>query len=372
MGAEHFGQSREQQIDDLQIAVSLLGGLSCRERVLLTESVTSRNILFRLHTRAVEEIVGRRLRGRVIPEDWEERSERIATLAERGGFRILHFWDGRYPPQLREIYDPPFLLYMRGKLPAAELPSAAVVGTRRPSETARQAAFRLGAELSLANVPVVSGLARGIDAAAHRGAVRTGGVTIAVEATGIDRVYPSGHRDLASKILENGGALLSEYPPGVEVRRYRFPERNRLISGLSRSVVVVQAPTKSGALITADYALEQGRELLVHEAGLAGTAGAGGRRLRDEGAETVRSAAEVIREWDVAGLRRGNGLRELSRQGMHRNEIGRHETDRKETDKHETSRNWIGRHEDSASRLLEEELDGRVIRYGGTRYRRVG
>lgn len=330
------------RIRDLRIAVSLLGGLSCRERILLSESVTSREILFRLHGRAIEEIVGRRLRGRVVPEDWESRSDRIEALAERGGFRILHYWDESYPPQLREIYDPPFLLYLRGKLPAAELPFAAVVGTRNPAESARQAAFHLGAELALADVPVVSGLARGIDAAAHWGAIRTGGVTIAVEATGIDRIYPSGHRELASRILENGGVLLSEYPPGVEVRRYRFPERNRLISGLSRSVVVVQAPEKSGALITADYALEQGRELLVHEAGLVGTAGAGGRRLQDEGAESIGSAAELICEWGRPGIRRKAELR------------------------------GVKPNEDTPSRLLEEELDGRVIRYGGAKYRRVG
>ena len=357
MCAESRRRNRNLHMGDLRIAVSLLGGLSCRERVLLTESVTSLNILFRLHTRAVEEIVGRRLRGRVIPEDWEERSERIAALAERGGFRILHFWDESYPPQLREIYDPPFLLYLRGELPAAELPFCAVVGTRKPCESARQAAFRMGAELALANIPVVSGLAMGIDAAAHWGAVRTGGVTIAVEATGIDRVYPPVNRELASRILENGGALLSEYPPGVEVRRYRFPERNRLISGLSRAVVVVQAPEKSGALITADYALEQGRELLVHEAGLAGTAGAGGRRLHEEGGESIRSAAEALRDWDVAEIRRGVGLTALSRNDANRYEMSRHAT---------------GRNEDSSSRLLEDELEGRVIRYGGMKYRRVG
>ncbi len=331
----------------LDIAISLLRTLSCRERLLLSDLYTGLETskgLFHLRKETIEVLIGRRLRRDPVPEEWERRSDDILRRLEHGGFTLLRYWDKDYPPQLREIYNPPFLLYMRGKMPAVDTPFAAVVGTRRPSETALQAAFKLGAELSLAGVPVVSGLAKGIDGAAHWGVIRTGGPTIAVEATGIDMVYPAVHRELASGILENGGALLSEYPPGTEVRTYRFPERNRLISGLSRAVVVVQAPEKSGALITADYALEQGRELLVHGSGLNGTAGTGCRKLRAEGAERIERAEDLVRDWPV---RPRSAVQELRKEESIRDE-------------------------GSAARFLEDEIEGRLLRFGAGRYRRVG
>ena len=328
--------------DRLHLAVSLLGGLSCRERRLVAECVGSEEILFRLNKPAIEAMAGRRLRGNVLPQDWERRSDRIVSLCAACRCTPLHYWDRRYPPQLREIYDPPFLLYLRGEIPRGDLPFAAVGGTRKPTEKARQAAFRLGAELALAGVPVVSGLARGIDGAAHWGAVKTGGISIAVEATGVDRVYPIRHRELASRILENGGALLSEYPPETELRPFRFPERNRLISGLARTVVVVQAPQRSGALITADYALEQGRDLLVHREGLQGPLGAGGRKLFEDGAEAIGEAREVIRDWDFDRDTGNTALQPLSVE------------------------------ERPTTELLEEELEGRIVRFGAEKYRRVG
>jgi DNA processing protein len=141
---------------------------------------------------------------------------------------------------------------------------------------------------------VVSGLARGIDAEAHRGAVDGGGYTLGVLGSGIDRVSPSSSLPLARRILERGGALVSEYPRGVPPEAAHFPARNRIISGMARSVVVIQAPERSGALITAEYALEQDRDLLVHAVGLCGAAGAGTRSLWQQGAPVVRSAANVL------------------------------------------------------------------------------
>ena len=195
----------------------------------------------------------------------------------------------------------------------------------------------------------------------------------------VDRVYPASHRDLASAILENGGALVSEYPPGTEVRRYRFPERNRLISGLSRAVVVAQAPEKSGALITADYALEQGRDLMVHRSGLQGAAGAGGRRLAVDGAKTVEGVSDIFEEWGMDGGLQGRprlmpvGREDSPARGKEPGRgrgpargkgsvCGRGPARDEESDRGETS----------AERELIDELEGRILRFGGSKYRSVG
>ncbi|HUJ76946.1 MAG TPA: DNA-processing protein DprA, partial [bacterium] len=164
---------------------------------------------------------------------------------------------------------------------------------------ARRAAFRLGAELGRAGVGVVSGLARGIDREAHDGCLQAAGRTVAVLGNGIDQVYPPSSRPSAMAILSRGGAILSEYPPGVPPLQYHFPARNRIISGLCRGVVVVQAPEKSGALITAEHALQEGRDLFVHRAGLAGSAGAGSRRLAEAGAVVIQAGAEILGEWGI-------------------------------------------------------------------------
>jgi len=171
------------------------------------------------------------------------------------------------------------------------------VGTRFPTGAAREAAFSLGFGLGREGIGVVSGLARGIDRDAHEGCVEAGGRSVAVLGNGIDAVYPSSSRCAAMAILSRGGCLLSEYPPGVPPVQYHFPARNRIISGLCRAVVVVQAPEKSGALITAEYALDQGRDLWVHEAGIAGSSGAGTRRLRDLGAPLLASSLDLLRDW---------------------------------------------------------------------------
>ena len=210
-------------------------------------------------------------------------------------------WSSDFPQLLREIYDPPVVLYYRGILPAPQETWVGIVGTRHPTGAGRGAAFALGFELAGLGIGTVSGLARGIDAEAHRGSLAEGGRTAAVLGNGIDRIFPESSAPIGRRILESGGCILSEYPPGEPPRPYHFPGRNRIISGLSRTVAVIQAPEGSGALITADYALEQGRELVVHAEGLEGPAGAGTRRLSEQGAGAVRSAAEIIAGWDLRG-----------------------------------------------------------------------
>jgi DNA processing protein len=201
----------------------------------------------------------------------------------------------RLPPLLRAIHDPPPRLFLRGGAPADVLsqPAAAVVGARACSAYGAQVARRLGRELAAAGLVVVSGLARGIDGEAHRGALEAGGVTVAVLGCGIDRDYPAAHAELARRIRERG-LVVSEYEPGVEPAPWRFPARNRIIAGLCGATVVVEARERSGALITADLALEEGRDVLAVPGEITSSLSAGTNALLRLGAAPCTSAEDVL------------------------------------------------------------------------------
>lgn len=274
------------------------------------------------------------------------------------GIAYTFYWNDGYPPLLREIYDPPFVLFYRGCLPDPEIPLLAIVGTRRPTAGGQRSAFALANESAAAGIPVVSGLARGIDSAAHQGAIAAGGVTIAVLGSGIDRIYPLSNKRLAESILRSGGCIASEYAPGVPPLRYHFPARNRIISGFSRGTVVVEAPAGSGALITADFCLEQGRDLYVHGAGTSGPNAAGCASLAEQGARTIESAADVLGEWGRA--RSGNRLPGRDPQLP---------LDLAESRESRTATQNVGR---SVAALMEQELDGEVTRKFGAILRNIG
>jgi DNA processing protein len=280
------------------LALSHVEFLRPREKLALVEMLGGAARLFRLDRGQIAGLIGRRLATREWrPDEILAEAERTAKRLTADATQSIFYWESAYPPQLREIFDPPVTLYLRGTLPAPADSLAGVVGTRFPTGEARTAAFRLGFELGRNGVGVVSGLARGIDREAHEGCLHAGGTSVAVLGSGIDVVYPSSSAGTARAVLAGGGAVLSEYPPGVPPLRWHFPARNRIISGLSRSVVVVQAPERSGALITADYALEQGRDLWVHQDGCEGGAGAGTRRLAEAGAPLLCGAAELLADW---------------------------------------------------------------------------
>lgn len=285
----------------LALALNRLPGLRPRERLLLLERLQSPEELLRLRPVDLSGAVGRRPEaGTVQPGHALALAERDARHLTMGEFQCTFYWEREYPPQLREIYDPPVALYSRGRLPEWSRPMVAVVGTRHPTGSARRAAFAVGRQLGVWGAVTVSGLARGIDSEAHRGSLDAQGFTVAVLGSAIDEIFPDSSKPLARKMLAGSGSLLSEYPPGVRAWAHHFPARNRIISGLSRAVVVVQAPRRSGALITAQFALEQGRELLVHAAGLEGQAGAGTSELHDEGAAVVATGADIGRLVDEA------------------------------------------------------------------------
>ncbi len=283
------------------LALAHVSFLTPREKIALSDMLGGAERIMGLSLSDMRDLLGRRFQtdawapGRLLDRAGECQKRLTAE-----GIGCIFYPDAEYPPQLREICDPPITLFYRGNLPNAEQPLVGVVGTRFPTGFARSAAFSLASELGTAGIGVVSGLARGIDCEAHDGCIRAGGYTVAVLGSGIDVIYPVQSRSTARALLEGGGLIMSEYPPGTPPLKHQFPARNRIISGLCRSTVVVQAPVKSGSLFTAEYALEQGRDLFVHADCLEGETGAGTRNLADSGAPAVRGLADVLREWGMA------------------------------------------------------------------------
>lgn len=208
--------------------------------------------------------------------------------------RVLIWEDPDYPPLLRQLPEAPPVLYMKGQLTAPDREwTIAIVGTRKATAYGRQAAETLSTDLARNGITIVSGLALGIDAAAHEAALKAGGRTIGVLACGIDQVYPASHTKLAARIMEQG-ALLTETPVGSPPEGGNFPARNRIISGLSLGTIVVEADQTSGALITADRALEQGREVFAVPGNIFSRASLGTNRLLKEGATLITSAEDVL------------------------------------------------------------------------------
>ena len=215
-------------------------------------------------------------------------------------FRVLRRGDPAYPPLLTELHDPPGRLYLRGDPAVLRRPAVAIVGARSCSGYGTQVARSLARSLAAAGVAVVSGLARGIDGEAHRGALESG-ATVAVLGCGIDRDYPSAHAALAARIAE-GGVILSEYPPGVEPAPWRFPARTRIIAGLALATVVVEARERSGALITADFALELGRDVFAVPGEITSALSRGTNDLLRQGAPPLLSSEDVLTAIGIEGV----------------------------------------------------------------------
>ncbi len=264
------------QNDDLALraAVARLSCLSTAERLSLLKKLDNVSALALL---SIEELC-RTLsidksaeRVRKIPDlaQLAARAERDAFIMKQYGITLLLPGDTKYPARLSEIPQPPFALYCRGCVDILSNEGVGVVGTRHPDGAGIKAAFSFAKDCAEHGMNVVSGLAFGIDTAAHKGALdAVGGKTVAVLGCGIDTIYPAANKRLAAEIIKRSGCIVSEYPPEEPGVKWHFPERNRIISGLTSATMVVQAPNKSGALITADFALEQGRDLCVHPAGV--------------------------------------------------------------------------------------------------------
>lgn len=229
-------------------------------------------------------------------KDLSHAKEIIEKINKLGAY-ILTYDDIDYPDELRKIDSPPYVLYLKGeKLSWDRLFAIGVVGTRRCTAYGVKAADNLCFDLAARGITIVSGMARGIDSAAARAALRAGGKTIAVLGSGIDVIYPPENRELMEEI-EKSGTVMTEYPPGSQPMAHHFPERNRIISGLSKGVLVIEAPLKSGALITANYALEAGRDLFAVPGEIFKDNSKGTNLLIKQGARIVSSAMDIIEEY---------------------------------------------------------------------------
>lgn len=229
--------------------------------------------------------------------DWKNKVDenKIAKILEQENIYCLTKDDEEYPELLKQIYDPPFCLFVRGNLDMIKFP-VAVVGTRKFTNYGKQVTEEIIFELAKQGITIVSGLALGIDGIAHETTINAGGKTIAVLGTGINRkhVYPASHYQLSEKIIASGGALVSEYPPGALPSKYSFPRRNRIIAGLSIGTLVIEAPEDSGALITSQYALDNNREVFAIPQNINSINSAGGNNLLKNGAHLVTKAEDIL------------------------------------------------------------------------------
>ncbi len=238
----------------------------------------------------------------------------VAQVAAMSEPRTLELADREFPAVLRNLPQPPPRLYVQGRVELLERPGIAVVGTRQHSVYGRDATASFVVGLVRAGYTIISGLARGIDSIAHRTALEAGGDTVAVLGTGLDVPYPPEHEDLFRAIVERG-CLVTEFPPGTPPLKYHFPQRNRIIAGLARGVLVVEAPEKSGAMITAEYALEEGKEVFAVPGPIHNPTSVGTNRLIQDGAALVTSVADILH---VLESRTGEPLPEPLRAGLDR------------------------------------------------------
>ncbi|MGP1586766.1 MAG: DNA-processing protein DprA [Treponemataceae bacterium] len=253
---------------ELKLALSRLSFLSTREKIIIENETEDLKELLCYSKMQFSLKIKRDLNTKLWPYknllNFVKRDLHLMNVFKIG---FLHYFDKSYPNILREIFDPPYLLFYRGNPTILNCNSVGIVGTRHATMGGLRSCAEFSSKLAECGFVIVSGLAIGIDSSAHRGALSTG-LTVAVLAGGLDRIYPSCNKKLAGIIIEKGGCLVSEYAPGEEALVYRFPQRNRIISGLCKSVVVMECPPKSGSLITADFAIEQNRDLFFHQSAL--------------------------------------------------------------------------------------------------------
>jgi len=282
------------------IVLNMVDGLGPVKIGRIIESFGSPSEALGAHVSALGKVrgIGRELAARIAGWDREIDLQAEINLIKREAVKIITILDASYPVLLKEIYDPPPILYVKGSILPEDGFAIAVVGSRRASRYGIDCAFRLGRDLSARGVTVVSGMARGIDTSAHRGALRGGGRTIAVLGSGVNVIYPPENDGLAREI-EESGAVVSEFPMNTIPDRMNFPMRNRTISGLSRGVIVVEAAKKSGALITADFAAEQGRTVFAVPGRIDAYSSRGTLDLIKDGARMVAGIEDIMEEFGI-------------------------------------------------------------------------
>jgi len=254
----------------------------------------------RVFASSIEELkkiegIGEKLAKDILNYNWKERVKMELSRIEEEGVKVITLLDDLYPDNLKKIYDPPPFLYMRGGIKKEDYRAIAIVGSRKASTYGRLIAERLSKDLALHGVTIVSGMARGIDTFAHEGALSIGGRTIAVLGCGIDIIYPAENKGLRDRIIESG-AVLTEFPFSTLPEGRNFPSRNRIISGLSLGVVIIEATSDSGSLITASSALDQGREVFAVPGNITSKLSHGTNKLIKRGAKLVEGVDDILEE----------------------------------------------------------------------------
>lgn len=286
----------------LPLMLAAMQFLSFKEKTILLNKLDNSRKLALLSIDDISLMLGRGIRSRSWNgQEFFRHAEQAVKLLEAFEIETLHFDDADYPALVREIFDPPFMLFYRGELSALSNHCISVVGTRKPTQNGARAAYDFAKDAAADGCTIVSGLAFGIDACAHKGAVAAKACSVGVLPCGADTVFPASNRRLAVAMLENGGCLLSEYLPGTVPAKYRFPQRNRIIAALSPVTLVVEAPPKSGALITADFALEQGRDVYLHKAACElDSERCGVSQYQQDGAPVIASYEDYVKCRSVA------------------------------------------------------------------------
>jgi DNA processing protein len=285
----------EELVEILRLC--LVSGVGPRIRKALLERFGTPEAALRAAPSELRDVygVGPKLTDKIVAAQREIDVEQEIAVCREHGIDILTEMHAAYPRVLREIHDPPGVLFVQGTLQPQDALAVGIVGTRHATPYGLRQAERLAGSLARAGLTIISGLARGVDAAAHRGALEAGGRTLAVLASGVLNIYPPEHKKLAAEVAAQG-ALMSESPPRAEPLAGTFPQRNRLISGLSLGVIVIEAGDRSGALITARHAMEQGREVFAVPGSVESRASRGCHRLIRDGARLVESADDVLEE----------------------------------------------------------------------------
>ncbi|MCZ2126442.1 MAG: DNA-processing protein DprA [Anaerolineales bacterium] len=252
--------------------------------------------------------LGAKLTEKVLAAKKQVDLNQVWARIEAQGIKILTWADEEYPTRLKEIDQPPPVIYIRGDYAADDLFAVAIVGTRKVTAYGRQMAEEVASFLAASGITVVSGLARGVDAIAHQSALKAGGRTIAILGSGVDKIYPPEHRGLAEQIVERG-AVMSDYAVGTPPESSNFPPRNRIISGLSLATVVIEAAETSGALITAEFAAEQGREVFAVPGSVLAPQSKGTNRLIQKGAHPLLTPADLMQALDLTRMEKQKSAR---------------------------------------------------------------
>lgn len=277
------------------IWLSLIKNLGSRRKQKLLEIYKTPDKIYKLEKKELLRIkgIGESLVNSILDKNIRKNLENYVIYMKRNNIDIISIEDEEYPNLLKQIYDPPISLYIKGNKDILNDSSIAIVGCREASDYGKKVAKYFAYNLANQNINIISGLAKGVDSYAHMGVLSTCGRTIAVVGNGLDTVYPAENKYLFKKILEDRGAIISEYPPGIKAEKMNFPARNRIISGMSKGVIVIEAKEKSGTLITVDFALEQGRDVYVVPGNINSINSVGTNELIKQGAKMVTTYKEI-------------------------------------------------------------------------------